>query len=171
MGKNGAFVDDNFVERGSTVPLKNKTKIQIGQIPFQFVLPDQDGIISKDVSTKNKSSPIKPTQQLKKKVKKEKEVKEKEKKQPKPPKPPKKVYTLQEIPPEYRTKPTCSYSNLITSCLRKFSTEKGMSLSEIYSGIRDLFPYYKYCPDGWQSSVRHNLSLNKSCLLYTSRCV
>lgn len=162
MGKNGAFVDDNFVERGSTVPLKNKTKIQIGQIPFQFVLPDQDGIISKDVSTKNKSSPIKPTQQLKKKVKKEKEVKEKEKKQPKPPKPPKKVYTLQEIPPEYRTKPTCSYSNLITSCLRKFSTEKGMSLSEIYSGIRDLFPYYKYCPDGWQSSVRHNLSLNKS---------
>lgn len=37
-----------------------------------------------------------------------------------------------------------------------------MSLSEIYAGIRELFPYYKYCPDGWQSSVRHNLSLNKS---------
>lgn len=163
MGKNGAFVDDNFVERGSTVPLKNKTKIQIGQIPFQFVLPDHEGNISKELASKSKNSTANASQPPKKKNKTEKEVKEvKEKKAPKPPKPPKKVYTLQEIPPEYRTKPTCSYSNLITSCLRKFSTEKGMSLSEIYSGIRELFPYYKYCPDGWQSSVRHNLSLNKS---------
>lgn len=158
MGKNGAFVDDNFVERGSTVPLKNKTKIQIGQIPFQFVLPDQEGNTYKDPSLKT-TEEEKPKQPLKKK---EKDSKEKEKKLSKPPKPPKKVYTLQEIPPEYRVKPTCSYSNLITSCLRKFSTAKGMSLSEVYAGIRELFPYYKYCPDGWQSSVRHNLSLNKS---------
>lgn len=169
MGKNGAFVDDNFVERGSTVPLKNKTKIQIGQIPFQFVLPDHEGNITKETSTattapattaaKTKGS-TGASQPPKKKNKKEKETKEK--KAPKPQKPPKKVYSLHEIPPEYRTKPTCSYSNLITSCLRKYSTEKGMSLSEIYAGIRELFPYYKYCPDGWQSSVRHNLSLNKS---------
>lgn len=42
IGKNGAFVDDIFVEKGNTVPLRNKTKIQIGQIPFQFILPEQE---------------------------------------------------------------------------------------------------------------------------------
>ncbi|AET38328.1 Fhl1p Ecym_2615 [Eremothecium cymbalariae DBVPG len=170
MGKNGAFVDDTFVERGITVPLKNKTKIQIGQIPFQFVLPDHgvkekfsrpskqktESIAANTESTNNtvtaqggrKDSIILP--------------KNKDKKPAKAPKAPKKVYTLEEIPPEYRSKPTCSYSNLITTCLRKYSSSKGMSLSEIYASIRELFPYYKYCPDGWQSSVRHNLSLNKS---------
>ena len=30
IGKNGAFVDDIFMERGNTVPLHNKSKIQIG---------------------------------------------------------------------------------------------------------------------------------------------
>lgn len=163
IGKNGAFVDDTFIERGMTVPLKNKTKIQIGKIPFQFILPEHD----------SKDKKLKPIQMKNKDLfnheegkstscdepKKKPSPKKKEKK---PPKQPKKVYTLEEIPLEYRTKPTCSYSNLITSCLRKFSLPKGMSLSEIYAGIRDLFPYYKYCPDGWQSSVRHNLSLNKS---------
>ncbi|AMD18821.1 HBL081Cp [Eremothecium sinecaudum] len=170
MGKNGAFVDDTFVERGITVPLRNKTKIQIGQIPFQFVLPEQENKenvqhhskvkdessvsnvgnnspgSSEDVESKSKAQL--PTKKIKKPIK--------------TTKPPKKVYTLEEIPPEYRTKPTCSYSNLITACLRKYSSPSGMSLSEIYAGIRELFPYYKYCPDGWQSSVRHNLSLNKS---------
>ena len=74
----------------------------------------------------------------------------------------KKVYTLEEIPEEYRNKPNLPYSILITDCLRQKGTERGMSLSEIYKGIQDLYPYYFYCPDGWQSSVRHNLSLNKS---------
>ncbi|SCW01335.1 LAFE_0D10308g1_1 [Lachancea fermentati] len=190
MGKNGAFVDDTFVERGITVPLKNKTKVQIGQIPFQFVLPDQDGKDKKSIAPtdaislkvaqgnngkiaeQSKSTTPQPaaatrTASVKQEEqedpdKKKQPPKKKDKKVPKPPKPPKKVYTLEEIPVEYRTKPACSYSNLITTCLRKFSSPKGMSLSEIYAGIRELFPYYKYCPDGWQSSVRHNLSLNKS---------
>lgn len=38
-GRNGAFVDDLFVEKGITVPLVDGTKIQIGDIPFTFVLP------------------------------------------------------------------------------------------------------------------------------------
>ncbi|SCU96654.1 LAMI_0F07272g1_1 [Lachancea mirantina] len=189
MGKNGAFVDDNFVERGITVPLQNKTKVQIGQIPFQFVLPDSEvkerqpgdppaeisvnkGPVKKVESPERLSvdaSPSVPAEVPK--ISKENQVnveaqkqlvKKKDKKAPRVPKAPKKVYTLEEIPFEFREKPACSYSNLITTCLRKFSTAKGMSLSEIYAGIRELFPYYKYCPDGWQSSVRHNLSLNKS---------
>lgn len=198
QGKNGAFVDDVFIERGATVPLTNKSKVQIGQIVFRFVLPGMNpqeklespskpinpadaislrsslyhhsstenvqdksgsntpGLSSKDfepVSTVTSSTTTDNAAAQKK---------SKEKKTPKPPKPPKKVYTLEEIPEEYRTKPNCSYSNLIATCLRTHGTPKGMSLAEIYKSIKELFPYYKYCPDGWQSSVRHNLSLNKA---------
>ncbi|VEU23878.1 DEKNAAC104958 [Brettanomyces naardenensis] len=74
----------------------------------------------------------------------------------------KRAYTLEEIPEAYRTKPSCSYSTMITRCLQKNGTERGMSLSEIYRGIQEMYPYYEYCSDGWQSSVRHNLSMNKS---------
>ncbi|CCF58070.1 hypothetical protein KAFR_0D04220 [Kazachstania africana CBS 2517] len=169
IGKNGAFVDDVFVERGNTVPLKNKTKIQIGQIPFQFVLPESEKSpaaekITDSTSTKAAKAAVKKEPKVKTEPSqpKKKQPKPAAKKEKKPAKVPKKVYTIDEIPVEYRTKPTFSYSAMLTTCIRKYSTEKGMSLSEIYSGIRELFPYYKYCPDGWQSSVRHNLSLNKS---------
>lgn len=201
IGKNGAFVNEVFVERGNTVPLKNKTKIQIGQIPFQFVLPDQENnevsdeqqegtkkpktkkttakkekkvpakkpakktaatkktTAAKNDATKKKDDQIKSGPAPKKKKATPKPVVKKEKK---PAKAPKKVYTLEEIPEQYRAKPAFSYSSMLTTCIRKNSSERGMSLSEIYAGIRELFPFYKYCPDGWQSSVRHNLSLNKS---------
>lgn len=174
IGKNGAFVDDIFVERGNTVPVRNKTKIQIGQIPFQFVLPEQE----KAEQLQKSPEPVVSAEpeEMSTAIKNEKEAKDASdeysekkrlkktpvKKEKKPTKAPKRVYTLEEIPVEYRTKPTCSYSALLTTCIRKYSSPKGMSLSEIYTGIRELFPYYKYCPDGWQSSVRHNLSLNKS---------
>lgn len=174
IGKNGAFVDDIFVERGNTVPLRNKTKVQIGQVPFQFVLPEQENAeqpqkspeIPEPSEDQEPVSPVKSEEQSARPsvppVEKKQPKKPAPKKEKKPTKVPKKVYTLDEIPEEYRTKPTCSYSALLTTCIRKYSSPKGMSLSEIYAGIRELFPYYKYCPDGWQSSVRHNLSLNKS---------
>lgn len=180
IGKNGAFVDDIFVERGNTVPLKNKTKVQIGQIPFQFVLPEQEKAEQAETVDQEHASPdlLKPSevhksdssQKIDEKLSEPPETrapkqapkKPAPKKEKKPAKVPKKVYTLEEIPEEYRTKPTCSYSALLTTCIRKYSSPRGMTLSEIYNGIRELFPYYKYCPDGWQSSVRHNLSLNKS---------
>ncbi|CAI1779358.1 hypothetical protein SEUBUCD650_0P03720 [Saccharomyces eubayanus] len=175
IGKNGAFVDDIFVEKGNTVPLRNRTKIQIGQIPFQFILPEQE----RNEDSKSPENPDITESEIKLKDPKKNELKSKKKvstgtkpkkpqakpavkKDKKPPKLPKKVYTLEEIPLEHRTKPTISYSAMLTTCIRKYSTAKGMSLSEIYAGIRELFPYYKYCADGWQSSVRHNLSLNKS---------
>ena len=42
MGKNGAFLNDKFVDQGQTVPLLHKTKIQIGEIAFYFLLPKAD---------------------------------------------------------------------------------------------------------------------------------
>lgn len=265
LGRNGAFVDGNFVERGITVPLNDGTKIQIGETEFVFVLPrkepiNSDKIIEKKLSKEEKKKaqklnkkskvnsqtdePKKSAKQIKPRSKStvhhletidnlvanfddlnkniqndiklesdelnmiyntadkqteidiekeigkvlERESKENElntsdttgklkkkstKKAPKStdpskvkpkrqPKAKKKVYTLEEIPEQYRAKPNLPYSILITDCLRSRGTERGMSLSEIYKGIQELYPYYFYCPDGWQSSVRHNLSLNKS---------
>ncbi|KAG4303801.1 hypothetical protein PORY_002799 [Pneumocystis oryctolagi] len=43
MGKNGAFVNEQFVECGKTIPLYDKTKIQIGKVFFTFLLPNSTG--------------------------------------------------------------------------------------------------------------------------------
>ncbi|CDK27354.1 unnamed protein product [Kuraishia capsulata CBS 1993] len=214
LGRNGAFVDDVFVETGVTLPLKNRTRIQIGEIHFRFVLPAEETFprrieaLAKPINatdavnlkaalynTPTSKSRSNSAVEIKDEVERSptpkvplltpippyrhapqpqaqyttasqlaalQEAARKKEKAKKQAKPVKKVYTLEEIPVEFRAKPACSYSTLIESCLRARGTEKGMSLSEIYRGIQDLYPYYKYCSDGWQSSVRHNLSLNKS---------
>ncbi|KAK9463700.1 uncharacterized protein V1516DRAFT_668490 [Lipomyces oligophaga] len=51
LGRNGAFVDDVFVEKGATVSLNHGSRVQIGQVGFTFLLPstandDTDGISS-----------------------------------------------------------------------------------------------------------------------------
>ncbi|KAG4301469.1 hypothetical protein PCANB_002381 [Pneumocystis canis] len=43
MGKNGAFVNEQFIECGRTIPLYDKTKIQIGKVFFTFLLPNSTG--------------------------------------------------------------------------------------------------------------------------------
>lgn len=220
LGRNGAFVSDVFVEAGSTIPLKDGTKVQIGQIPFTFVLPsvpagDYDpssssgqpitnpvdaitfkghqqtasrstspaikrSSVASELDTKdsimndldmdldnlpnlnpanmdsasvdmsltstnlfeNLASPASQKTERKKKIKKE--------------------YKPEEIPPEFREKPPFSYSHLIATALRAHAPPTGISLSDIYKAIQDVFPYYKYCPPGWQNSVRHNLSSSKA---------
>ncbi|KAG7824421.1 hypothetical protein KL919_002007 [Ogataea angusta] len=243
VGRNGAFVDDIFVENGVTLPLKDKTRIQIGETRFMFILPTDETVTdsngkqikpinpsdavslktsfsnnhatSSGSSREGSSTPQRPkvidsksstvpklgddfVNELRASaeasvVKREEaaaaaaaarngsqlsmvdgvnalsaagraqqSLQSAKDKLKKPLKTVKKVYKPEEIPEEYRTKPNFSYSTLIAECLRQKGTERGMSLSEIYKGIQELYPYYYYCPDGWQSSVRHNLSLNKS---------
>ncbi|KAI5186419.1 hypothetical protein NEHOM01_1452 [Nematocida homosporus] len=57
-------------------------------------------------------------------------------------------------------KPAYSYATLITQAIID-SSERKLTLREIYAWIMNKYPYFRRQRGGWQNSIRHNLSLNK----------
>ncbi|XP_008066455.1 forkhead box protein R1, partial [Carlito syrichta] len=59
------------------------------------------------------------------------------------------------------SRPPLSYFHLIALALRN-SPPCGLNVQQIYSFIRQHFPFFQKAPEGWKNTVRHNLCFRSS---------
>ncbi|XP_053307469.1 forkhead box protein R1 [Spea bombifrons] len=58
-------------------------------------------------------------------------------------------------------RPPINYCNLISLALQN-SKEGSLNVQQIYSFVREHFPFFRVAPDGWKNTVRHNLCFSSS---------
>lgn len=79
-----------------------------------------------------------------------------------PVEPPARFYKLPAGWGQSKNKPqSVSYAGMIGQAILS-SSDSRLSLNEIYNWIATVFPFFERGDRGWQNSIRHNLSLNKS---------
>jgi len=139
---------------GAPVPIKNK----VGR-PRKHPRPDTPPL-PREKRKYTKRKPKEPKDGEAKQEGEEDQAKEKkDKKPPKPPRSPSPVFNEEDLTPEQLAKPNANYVTLIHEALSN-SPAGQMSLPQIYRAIQRKYPYFvlKCGTNGWQSSVRHNLS-------------
>eukprot|EP01080_Neovahlkampfia_damariscottae_P005923 gene5923-9753_t len=138
LSKNGMKINDQFFTHKSVAqPLNHGAEVQLGDSYFIFLLPVnavQNFYLEPIFEEKNEEEIKKRTAQLSNSG-----------------------IILNETVHE---KPTENYSSMIVQALSA-QENKRLTLQDIYQYIMDTYPYFKTTTDGWKSSVRHNLSLNK----------
>ena len=153
FGKNGAFVNDQFVEKGVTVPLENRTKIQIGEVSFSFLLPkieaedtSQDTKVTQGASqrTNGSSSTTSGLNQQRSSSSASSHASIKREESSQPPE----LFDSSEYSSR-DTKPPFSYASLIAQAINS-TPQRKLTLNGIYQHITQHYPYYQMAQNGWQ---------------------